>query len=305
VRNAFARTVTRVAEDNPDIVLLAGDIGNRLFDDYKDRYPGRFYNCGVAEAGMTGIAGGLAASGLHPITYTITPFNTLRCLEQIRLDICYPNYPAIIVGTGSGLSYAGLGVTHHSMEDIGLMRMLPNMHVVCPGDVVEVELAVKAAVELARPVYIRLGKKGEPQVHSKPPEFQIGKGIVLQTGKVIALLSVGNMLSVATEVSAQLEKAGTLPTLVSLHTIKPLDDKLLSQLFSNFEKLAVIEEHGLAGGAGSAILEWANGKGLEASKVVCFGAKDSFLTACGSQQEARRYLGLDAESIVSSLKECL
>jgi len=303
VRNAFAKAVNDLADDHSDIVLLAGDIGNRLFDEYKKSHPERFYNCGVAEAGMTGIAGGLAASGLHPITYTITPFNTVRCLEQIRLDICYPNYPAIIVGTGAGLSYAGLGATHHSMEDIGLMRMLPNMHVVCPGDAVEVRLAVRAAVELKRPVYIRLGKKGEPQIHSQVPDFTIGKGVTLEHGTDVALLSVGNMLSVAKEVSTRLRKFGISPCLVSLHTIKPLDDDLLSQLFSDCKKVVVIEEHGLAGGAGSAILEWANAKEVDASKVVCFGVKDAFLTACGSQEEARCLLKLDADSIISSVQE--
>ncbi|MDP7578264.1 MAG: transketolase C-terminal domain-containing protein [SAR202 cluster bacterium] len=303
MRNAFARSVSDLADDHSAIILLAGDIGNRLFDGYKEHHPDRFYNCGVAEAGMIGIAGGLAASGLHPITYTITPFNTMRCLEQIRLDICYPNYPAIIVGTGAGLSYAGLGATHHSMEDIGLMRMLPNMHVVCPGDATEVELAVRAAVELERPVYIRLGKKGEPQVHSQPPEFKIGKGVVLENGTDVALLGVGNMLSVANEVSAGLKQAGISTSLVSLHTIKPLDDDLLAQLFFDCNKVVVIEEHGLAGGAGSAILEWANAKGVDASKVVCFGAKDAFLTACGNQQEARCLLNLNAESIICNLQE--
>jgi transketolase len=295
--------VSDLANDHTAIILLAGDIGNRLFDGYKEHHPDRFYNCGVAEAGMIGIAGGLAASGLHPITYTITPFNTVRCLEQIRLDICYPNYPAIIVGTGAGLSYASLGATHHSMEDIGLMRMLPNMHVVCPGDATEVELAVRAAVELERPVYIRLGKKDEPQVHSQPPEFKIGKGVVLENGTDVALLGVGNMLSVANEVSAGLKQAGISTSLVSLHTIKPLDDDLLAQLFFDCNKVAVIEEHGLAGGAGSAILEWANAKGVDASKVICFGAKDAFLTGCGSQEEARCLLKLDVDSIISSVQE--
>jgi len=189
VRNAFARAVTELAQSRDDVVLLAGDIGNRLFDQFKENYPDRFFNCGVAEAGMTGIAAGLAATGLLPITYTITPFNTVRCLEQIRLDICYPNYPAIIVGTGAGLSYASLGATHHSVEDIALMRMLPNMHIVCPGDPLEVELALKAAADLKRPVYLRLGKKGEPTIHQEDPSFEIGKGIVLRNGKKVALLS--------------------------------------------------------------------------------------------------------------------
>ena len=132
MRNAFAKALTRLAEKDERIVLLSGDIGNRLFDEYKGRFPDRFYNCGVAEANMTGLAGGMALSGMRPITYTIAPFATVRCLEQIRLDVCYPNLPVVIVGVGAGLAYAGLGATHHACEDIGLMRMLPNMTVVCP-----------------------------------------------------------------------------------------------------------------------------------------------------------------------------
>jgi len=303
MRNAFARAVTRLAADRPELVLLAGDIGNRLFDEYKEKYPERFYNCGVAEAGMTGVAGGLASTGLHPITYTITPFNTVRCLEQIRLDICYPNFPAIVVGTGAGLSYSGLGATHHSMEDIGLMRMLPNMHVVCPGDPLEVELALEAAIALKRPVYLRLGKKGEPQVHSSQPAFEIGKGIQLREGETLAILGVGNMLPVAVEVADRMTDSGITPTLISLHTVKPLDDELLEKIFSDYQRIAVIEEHGLAGGAGSAILEWANARQLDSSKVSRFGAEDAFLTGYGDQKNARRQLGLEGALIADRLKE--
>ncbi len=303
MRNAFARAVTRLAADRPELVLLAGDIGNRLFDEYKEKYPERFYNCGVAEAGMTGVAGGLASTGLHPITYTITPFNTVRCLEQIRLDICYPNFPAIVVGTGAGLSYSGLGATHHSMEDIGIMRMLPNMHVVCPGDALEVELALEAAIALKRPVYLRLGKKGEPQVHSSQPTFQIGKGIQLREGETLAILGVGNMLPVAVEVADRMTDSGITPTLISLHTVKPLDDELLEKIFSEYQRIAVIEEHGLAGGAGSAILEWANARQLDSSKVSRFGAEDAFLTGYGDQKNARRRLGLEGALIADRLKE--
>ncbi len=303
MRNAFARAVTRLAADRLELVLLAGDIGNRLFDEYKEKYPERFYNCGVAEAGMTGVAGGLASTGLHPITYTITPFNTVRCLEQIRLDICYPNFPAIVVGTGAGLSYSGLGATHHSMEDIGIMRMLPNMHVVCPGDALEVELALEAAIALKRPVYLRLGKKGEPQVHSSQPTFQIGKGIQLREGETLAILGVGNMLPVAVEVADRMTDSGITPTLISLHTVKPLDDELLEKIFSDYQRIAVIEEHGLAGGAGSAILEWANARQLDSSKVSRFGAEDAFLTGYGDQKNARRRLGLEGELIADRLKE--
>ena len=254
---------------------------------------------------MTGVAAGMAASGLRPITYTITPFNTVRCLEQIRLDICYPDLPAIVVGTGAGLSYAGLGATHHSMEDIAILRTLPNMHVVCPADPVEVRLAMKAALDLGRPTYIRLGKKGEPLVHRTDPEFTIGRAITIREGRDVALLSVGNMLAVAVQCAEQLQELGVSASVSSFHTIKPLDETLLGAVFADKRLVVVLEEHGLAGGAGSAILEWGNTAGIDLSKLLRIGGPDRFLIACGSQREARILLGLTADHIASRILDRL
>lgn len=297
MRNVFAKAVTEMGDIYPELVMLAGDIGNRLFDRFKEKHPSRFYNCGVAEANMTGVASGLAASGLRPITYTITPFNTVRCLEQIRLDICYPNLPVIVVGTGAGLSYAGLGATHHSMEDIAILRTLPNMHIVCPADPVEVRLAVKDALRLGRPTYIRLGKKGEPVIHESDPDFQIGRGITVRDGSDVAILGVGNTLALALKCADQLQQAGVSAKVASLHTVKPLDDLLLSTIFAEQKLVVVLEEHGLIGGAGSAVLEWGNAKRVDLSKLICIGGPDRFLVACGDQKEARTMLGLTSEKI--------
>lgn len=305
MRNAFAKAVTELGDEYPELVMMAGDIGNRLFDKFKEKHPTRFYNCGVAEANMTGVASGLAASGLRPITYTITPFNTVRCLEQIRLDICYPNLPVIVVGTGSGLSYAGLGATHHSMEDIAILRTLPNMHVVCPADTVEVRLAVKAALRLGRPTYIRLGKKGEPLVHQSDPVFEIGRGIVMREGSDVAILSVGTMLDTALKSADQLQQAGVSTEVISLHTVKPLDDQLLSALFAGKKLVVVLEEHGLTGGAGSAVLEWGNAKRVALDKLICIGAPDRFLSACGDQDQARALYGLVPDKISERVLERL
>jgi transketolase len=299
MRNAFAAAVTELGETHPELVMLAGDIGNRLFDKFKDRHPSRFYNCGVAEANMTGVAAGLAASGLRPITYTITPFNTVRCLEQIRLDVCYPNLPVIIVGTGSGLSYAGLGATHHSMEDIAILRTLPNMHVVCPADQTEVKLAVADALRIGRPTYIRLGKKGEPKVHETPPAFTIGRGISMRAGRDVAILSVGNMLSTAMEAADVLDAQGCSTEVVSMHTVKPLDEALLERAFSDKKLVVVLEEHALAGGAGSAVLEWGNMRGVDLRKLICIAGPDRFLSACGSQTQARIEIGLTTADVVA------
>jgi len=303
MRNAFAQAITELSYKNSNIVLLSGDIGNRLFNPYKEKNSGRFYNCGVAEAGMTGIAAGLATCGLQPVTYTITPFNTLRCLEQIKNDICYPNLPVIIVGTGSGLSYANLGPTHQSMDDIGVMRLLPNMQIICPGDAIEVKLALAEALKEKKPAYIRLGKKNEPLAHKTPPQFEIGKAITLQDGKDLALLGIGNMLPTTIEISKILQKKGVYPKVVSLHTIKPLDEILLNELFQKYATIAVLEEHNIAGGAGSAILEWGSAHRMDTKKVICFGGPDRFLTACGNQMQARESIGLTPENISSVLQE--
>ena len=154
MRNAFAKELSNIAQKNKKIVLLSGDIGNRLFDNFRKNFPTRFHNCGIAEASMTGIASGLAHLGLIPITYTIATFNTIRCLEQIKLDVCYPNLPVIIVGTGAGLSYSSLGSTHHSIEDIALLRSIPNLSILCPSDPEEVKKLLDDAIKLNWPVYL-------------------------------------------------------------------------------------------------------------------------------------------------------
>ena len=180
MRAAFADEIEKLASEDRRIVLLSGDIGNRMFGTFKDKFPDSFYNCGVAEANMTGMAAGMALCGLRPVTYTITAFNTARVLEQIRLDVCYQNLPVIIVGVGGGLSYASLNATHHALEDIAFLRVLPNMTVICPGDAWEVRAAIKAAIKINGPVYIRMGKKGEPLVHKSLPNLKIGEGLLVK-----------------------------------------------------------------------------------------------------------------------------
>jgi transketolase C-terminal domain/subunit len=194
--------MTNMASEDKRIVLLSGDIGNRLFDDYKGHAPDRFVNCGIAEANMIGVASGMAMCGLRPIAYTITPFITARCYEQIKVDVCYHNLPVIIVGVGGGLSYAELLSTHHSCDDIALLRILPNMTVICPSDSHEVRAALRAAVAHGGPVYIRLGKKNEPLIHDSQPEFTIGKGIVIREGTDVCMLSTGNLMPLALETAA-------------------------------------------------------------------------------------------------------
>jgi transketolase len=306
MRNAFADELTRLGAIDPRLVLLSGDIGNRLFDKFRAAHPDRFYNCGVAEQNMTGVAAGMALSGLRPVTYTITPFVTTRCLEQIRTDVCYHDLPVIIVAVGAGLSYAGLGPTHHACEDVALLRALPNMVVICPGDAWEVRAALRAALEQDRPVYIRMGKKGEPKIHADvPPDFAIGRALVVAAGQDVCLLSTGNMLPEVLRAADLLRVNGIDAQVVSFHTVKPLDTDFLRAAFARFALVASIEEHSLIGGLGAAISEWAMDHEVVPRRFLRFGTPDAFFKLAGEQEFARERLGLDAGHIARRVLKAL
>jgi transketolase len=301
MRDAFANEITTMADEDGRIVLLSGDIGNRMFNKLKERHPDRFYNCGVAEANMMGMAAGMAMCGLRPVIYTIVPFATTRCLEQIRVDACYHHQPVVVVGTGGGLSYASLGATHHSCEDIGFLRMLPTMTVVCPGDPEEVKGCIRAAVQQNGPVYVRLGKKGEPVVHASTPQITLGKSIRLRKGNDVTILSTGNILPVAVRAAEDLEKKGLSVGLESFHTVKPLDEQCLEDVFSRCKIVATVEEHSRLGGAGGAVAEWLADHPHSASRLLRFGTADEFMHEAGSQEHARKFYGLTSEKLVAAI----
>ena len=303
MRNAFAAEITTLAGEDERVVLLSGDIGNRLFDDFKSRFPSRFYNCGVAEANMIGMAAGMALCGLKPVTYTIASFTTYRCFEQIRVDLCYQNVPVVVAAVGAGLAYAANGCTHHTGEDLAILRALPNMTVVCPGDAREVRLGLRAALQLNGPCYLRLGKKGEPVVHQHPPEFTIGKGIVLERGNEICLLSTGNTLPLAVEVAKELRAGGRSVELVSFHTVKPLDAGLLTDVFGRCRLVATLEEHSRTGGLGGSVAEWRADHPDSKARLIRLGMADAFLHEAGEQEHAREKYGLTVPAIVSEIRK--
>ncbi len=297
MRNSFSKEITMLAKKNKNIILLSGDIGNRIFDQFKKNYPDRFYNCGVAEACMTGVAAGISKVGLHPITYTIATFNTLRNFEQIKLDLCYPNLRSIIVGTGAGLSYSSLGSTHHSLEDIALMRTLPNMSIFCPSDPNEVRKILKSAIKIKSPVYIRLGKKNEPNFNNRK---HIGSSDIMVNGRKNLIISVGNILAESIKASKILKSKHKIDNAVlDLKKVKPLNSKKVKNFIKSFSKIFVVEEHYSSGGAGSAITEWFSNEKNFKSNIINLGVKNEFIHASGNQSNSRDKAGISAKKIAA------
>jgi len=255
MREAFITTLTELARENENIFLLTGDLGFSVFEKFRGEFPGRFFNIGVAEANMASIAAGLALSGKTAFIYSIVPFVTMRCFEQITNDICYQNLNVKIIGVGGGLCYGSAGPTHHSITDIAVMRALPNMTVICPGDPIETELAVKSSVTHQGPIYIRLGKGHDPQIYCRPPRFKIGEAVVLEEGRDVTLIATGNMLPVAKDAAEKLKEYGLGVRLISMHTVKPIDEKSILKAGRETKAIFTIEEHSLVGGLGSAAAE--------------------------------------------------
>ena len=294
--------LTKAAETDERVVLLAGDIGYRLFDDFESRFSGRYLNVGIAEANMASMAAGLAMSGLRPFIYTIAPFVTYRCMEQIRVDICYHENPVTIVGVGAGYTYGGLGSTHQAMEDIAMLRALPNMKVVCPGDPMEVEAAVPACLENPGPIYLRIGRQGEPVVHPAPPPFEIGKGITVSGGDDVSLICTGNLLPEVVKASKLLTAEGIKTRVVSMHTVKPLDEDLVAKCLVETKHVFTVEEHSIIGGLGSAIIEFISDNDEVDGKVTRIAAPDEFMHRPGEQEYLRHAAGLDSDSIANVVR---
>ena len=293
MRNAFADEILKLALADERVVVLSGDIGNRLFDKFKAAMPTRFYNCGVAEANMISLAAGLASSGLRPVCYTITPFVTTRCLEQIKLDVCYHNMSVTIVGTGSGLSYAALGSTHHSFEDLAIMRSLPSMNVLAPADAPELRAAMCWAFAQNQPAYLRIGKKGEP-ILTEEAAFTAGRWRCLRTGSSATLLACGTILGEVLAAADLLAKENIQVAVWNCASVKPLDLEALSHLGSS--PVFSIEEHSVLGGFGSAVAEFLSSR-TNPPRLIRLGIPDEFLHDCGEQEEARVHCGLDAVSL--------
>jgi transketolase len=242
----------------------------------------------------------LSKLGFIPFVYTITPFLVSRSFEQIKLDICYPNLPVNIVGTGAGLSYARLGATHHSLDDISLMKSIPNMRVLCPGDSIEVEQLVSGVIKSKKPTYIRLGKKGEPTINPINKLIKIDKINVIKEGGKILIVSIGNMLGVASEINQTLEKQRKLSTLISFHTFEKGSIKEFKNLINKFEIIIFLEEHFYEGSISNYLIN-TFGSELRNKKIIHTNIKKDFYCGLGEQDQARKKLEISASQIIKKI----
>jgi transketolase len=296
--------LTREAERDPRLIVMTADLGYSVFEGFEQRFPQRYLKLGIVEAAMVGIAAGFALGGFRPLVYTIATFASMRCFEQIRNDVCYQGLPVKIVGAGGGLSYGTLAGTHHSLEDLALMRALPGMTVLCPADPVETRWATEAAVRHPGPVYLRLGKKGEKCLHAEGAELEMGRAALLREGSDATILGCGPVLEQALEAAERLQEKGLGVRVASLHTVKPLDHEFVLRCARDTRCLVTLEEHNVIGGLGSAVADVLALGGV-ATRFARLGVPDLFVHQVGSQEWLRRQFGLEAESIAARIERLL
>lgn len=305
MRTAFIETLSELARRDSRIMLVTGDLGFGVFNDYMRDLSAQFVNAGVAEQNMTGMAAGLAMSGKVVFTYSIANFPVFRCLEQIRNDICYHGANVKVVAVGGGMCYGALGVSHHATEDIAVMRALPNLLVVAPGDPVEARLATKAVIEHEGPVYLRLGRAGEPVVHQTTPAFQLGRAIRVREGGDLTLISTGGQLRNTVAAADRLRDEGIAARVLSMHTVKPLDIPAVHAAARETPAIFTVEEHNIVGGLGSAVAEALMEADVRPDHFRRIGLPDCFSTLIGDQDYLLAEYGLDADGIAAAVRESL
>ena len=254
-REAYGNTLAEL-KDNENVVVLEADLGHATKSlKFKEVCPQRFFNMGIAEADMIGTAAGLAACGKVPFASTFSVFATGRAFDQVRNSVCYPNLNVKIVGTHAGITVGEDGGIHQAIEDIALMRSLPNMSIVVPSDDVEARAAVLAAAAYKGPMYLRMARVASPTYHNDSYVFTLGKGEIIREGSDLTIIACGLMVMKAMEAAEQLAKEGVSVRVINMHTIKPLDHKLVIESAEKTGKIITVEEANILGGLGSAVCE--------------------------------------------------
>lgn len=304
MRDTFVRTLIALAKENPNIELITGDLGFGVLKPFWERLPDQFINAGIAEQNMTSAAAGMALEGKTVFTYSIGNFPTLRCLEQIRNDCAYHGANVKIVCVGGGFVYGSLGMSHHATEDIAVMRALPGVAVLCPGDLVEAEEATRAIAKYPGTCYLRLGRGGEKRIHDHIDNFEIGKAIKIHDGEKIAIFSTGAIFEEVADAEAILAEHDIYPAVYTFPTVKPIDRAVIARCAADFDMIVTVEEHNIVGGFGSAVAE-VLAELPERARLLRIGIHDTYSSIVGSQKYLRSQFGLDSGGIATQVLEAL
>lgn len=298
MRNSVINKIIDYARKDRNIFFITGDAGFGVLDEYKQNFPDRFLNLGVAEQNMISFAAGMALAGYKVFVYNIIPFVLYRCYEQVRNDICYQELPVTLIGIGSGVTYAPQGVTHYSVEDIAIARTLPNLTILSPADPIEAGECAEYAIKSKKPIYIRLAKSGEPPIH-KNRVNGIKRPIVVKEGKDVAVLFHG---SIGSEVMQAIEDIKNNPMVISVPMIHPLDFVCLLKRLKNIKIIITVEEHFIEGGLGSIIADWLAKNELP-FRLIKLGIKNEFIHAIKNNMGMRRMYQISSSDIRNVIEE--
>ena len=303
MRNMFANTIYEAAKKDPRLCMVVADISPAgSMEKFRQEYPERFINVGVAEQIMIGLCAGMAMRGLRPFAYTIATFTFYRPFEFVRDDLCYQDLPVTCVGIGGGVTYSTLGSTHHAQEDVAVARAIPNFQVIAPCDPEEAKAAALwCASENQHPTYLRLGKAGEPVLTANADPFVFGRVRNIKPGTSTAIVGYGTILKMGLEVATKLEAKGESTAVYSLHTVKPLDMEGLAKILAKYRRVIVIEEMSPNGSLGKEVKALAYDSGSKA-KVHAFSLKDEFIHSYGKHEELLAVHGLSSDLILKRLE---
>ena len=303
-REAYGKALAKLSKTNENVVVLDADLSKSTKTaDFKEVCPERFFNMGIAEANMMGVAAGLSTCGKVPFVSTFAMFAAGRAFEQIRNSICYPKLNVKVCATHAGLTVGEDGASHQAIEDLAIMRSIPNMTVICPADDVETEAVIKAIAEYDGPCYVRLGRLPVNTINdAKTYEFKLGKGVTLKEGNDVTIVATGIMVDTALEAREILTKEGINARVINIHTLKPLDTELIVNAAKETGAIVTVEEHNIIGGLGSAVAE-ALGEEYPVP-VLKVGVNDVFGES-GKPEELLKAYGLTAESVVEKVKKSI
>ncbi len=297
-RKTFGSAVFEAAKNNEDIVVLSADSGGSSgFGEFKDTYPNRYYEFGIMEQGAVGIASGLATTGKIPVFCAIAPFVTSRPFEMFRNDIGYMHQNVKIIGRNGGISYSDLGATHHSLEDFAIIRMIPDVVILCPQDPNEIKNAVKSMLEYKGPVYMRIGNQKIPDLFANGP-FKMGKGNLIRDGEDVAIISTGSLTGNVLDAVQVLIDKGYDPMVIGMPTINPIDEELIEFAARKTRKIITVEEHYIPGGLGTIVSEVCSRTNPVHIKML--GIPKTYATS-GPYEEILVYYGIDSKGIVDSV----